>query len=284
MEWATSLHFDWRLLRISRMEWSWPTVLYILCRLTALATVVSLFVELNLTSEFDCMAMTHTVVGFGYIAVGFSSALIALRVIGIWGPFIPVILIVGAAFLANMGLYSIGIIQNGGSQWSPSAKVCLDLDTTRNSVNVVISFATDAIMLFIMLLGIWHHRGGGSLWQVVKHQGVIWLIVAVLFYIPAVAMVTLNLNGKRGELGPFVLPGCTEDSTNMHIQTNTINTTEPPIHFAAGINTSNSESEGSSGTLNIMPVEDVYDDVDFYNTKPMESDETMKAAELCAEV
>ncbi|OBZ76990.1 hypothetical protein A0H81_03421 [Grifola frondosa] len=190
--------------------------------------------------------------------MGLSSALIALRIIGIWGPSLQVILSVSTVFLVNVGFILYGIIRNGGSEWSNTEKICVDIDTTRNNINIFVAFATDTIMLFMMLFGIWWNRAGaGSLWQLIKRQGVIWLTVSVLFYIPVVVIASLNLNDAMNLL--FQLPLCmamTICSTRMYRSlyeyTNpgqfTIHASEP-LNFAAGANTSQSESGANGGTF-----------------------------------
>ncbi|OBZ76359.1 hypothetical protein A0H81_02915 [Grifola frondosa] len=206
-EWITTLYFDWKLLSAGRLEFRSPTILYILSRLTALATVICLFYYLNIKSEISfCDAMSRAIVDLGYSAIVLSSALMALRVVAIWNRdrrvilFAAVVIILDAVFLLH------GLITDGGATWDPTARACIAFNTARYKLNIVVTFITDILMLVVMLIGIWFQRGSGSLWRVVERQGIIWLIIAIISYAPLVVLIFLNFNNPMNLM--LQLPFC----------------------------------------------------------------------------
>ncbi|OBZ71463.1 hypothetical protein A0H81_08919 [Grifola frondosa] len=64
---------------------------------------------------------------------------------------------------------------------------------------VVVAFATDVCVLTIMLVGLKLHKGSGTLVKLMAHQGVIWFMIAIAFYIPSVTLVYLDFNDAPDE-------------------------------------------------------------------------------------
>ncbi|OBZ75312.1 hypothetical protein A0H81_04978 [Grifola frondosa] len=187
-EWVTTLYFDWRLLSVGRANWRWPTLIYVISRLSLLVTVICKFITFNVKNEVNCNALARIVIAFGYFAMVLSSLLIALRmnVIAIWNWKLPITFFVIITALVNTVFLFYGLIYDRGSIWNPIAGACVMLKTDRNRLSIFVAFGTDVLMLIVMLIGIWVHRGTGSLWKLVQHRGLIWFAVAVLSYIPNV--------------------------------------------------------------------------------------------------
>ncbi|OBZ76866.1 hypothetical protein A0H81_02927 [Grifola frondosa] len=216
-EWVTNLYLDWSLFSAIMVRWKWPTLLYLLTRLSTLITVICLFISINVKRELDCNASIHVILGFGYFAMALSSCLIAFRIAGIWNRRPSIVIFVTVAVFVNTAFFIYALITNGGSVWVPEAKACIELHTVRNRLNTIVAFATDVLMLIVMLVGIWVKRASGGLYRLVYRQGIIWFLVAIIFYVPLVVLVTLNLNDAMNVL--FQMPVCiamTLCATRMH--------------------------------------------------------------------
>ncbi|OBZ65994.1 hypothetical protein A0H81_14030 [Grifola frondosa] len=131
---------------------------------------------------------------FAYAAVALTSALIAFRIVAIWNRSLPVVFFVSAAVLVNAAFVLYGLIHAGGSVWNTELNGCQVLDSVRSRLDVIVTFVTDFLMLVVMIVGTWMKRGSGSLWRLVYRQGHVWLLIAVLSYVPLVVLISLNLN------------------------------------------------------------------------------------------
>ncbi|OBZ76360.1 hypothetical protein A0H81_02912 [Grifola frondosa] len=124
---------------------------------------------------------------------------------------------VGFTFLVNVGCLLYGTVTDGSTEWSPTYGACLPLHTEQYKMNAFVSFTADVSMLTVMLVGIWINAGTGSLSSLVYRQGLIWFVVAVLFYIPSVVLFVLDLNAPMNML--FETPlyvAMTISATRMH--------------------------------------------------------------------
>ncbi|OBZ65986.1 hypothetical protein A0H81_14022 [Grifola frondosa] len=278
-ELVTTLYFDWKLLSAGREEWRWPTLLYFLSRLTTFVFAIFQFVTYNLKSEFDCNALIQTLVVFAYFPMGFSSALIGLRIVAIFNRKVLVVIFVTAAVCTNIALFIYGVIVFGNSFWDPETMSCVVTGTVKNRLNIVVTFTLDVMMLIVMLIGIWRVRGSGSLWRLVYRQGLIWLFIAVLAYVPPIVLLSLNLNDDMNLLfqSPLTIAmwgiivfcnrGLYEHAHPDHIM---INVVQP-------LSSSPSTSNPRRGTgNNLVPMVQI--------TRVVENDNAKKSGSICTEV
>ncbi|OBZ76875.1 hypothetical protein A0H81_02928 [Grifola frondosa] len=233
-DWVNTLYFDWRLASGGKEEWRWPALVYLLARFTNLIAVICQFIIMNLQNEPNCDALIRVMLSFAYISIALTSTLIAIRTIAIWNRELPVVLFATIAVLSNAGclLYGKilnngvnydanqslqGLIQNSTSVWNISIGTCVISHTARAKLGIIVTFTTSVLMLIVMLAGIWTKRGTGSLWRLLYRQGIIWVAVAILFYIPLVVLISLNVNDPTNLLlqAP-VNAAMTICSTRMH--------------------------------------------------------------------
>ncbi|GBE80634.1 hypothetical protein BKA93DRAFT_829063 [Sparassis latifolia] len=192
-EWATNLPFEWKLITHIR-EIKASGILYISCRVATLAAIICNLVDFNVTTEIDCMVIYRLILSFGYLSLALSSSLIVLRAIAIWHWNVFVVIIVLAVYLLNVGFLIYGIVDSPVAMWDAQSVACLLTDSVKSRANICVTLSSDVTLLLVMLVGIFRSKGGGGLWKVIYHQGVVWLVIATLFYIPPVALIGLNLN------------------------------------------------------------------------------------------
>ncbi|OBZ76867.1 hypothetical protein A0H81_02926 [Grifola frondosa] len=132
--------FRLEIARGGRREWRWPTLVYLLNRCATLATVVCEFVGLNLKSKFNCDYWVHSILSLGYIAIGLSSILLALRVMAVWNRNLSVVVLITALLMINMAVstYALIHIQDGdpaamlSSDTNPEISKCLFIHANRH--------------------------------------------------------------------------------------------------------------------------------------------------------
>ncbi|KAI9451424.1 hypothetical protein BJY52DRAFT_103625 [Lactarius psammicola] len=78
----------------------------------------------NLTHYFNCEAWFRALLVFSYFCIAFSSLLILLRGVAIWGRSITVLIFTAFVWLCNIGIAIYSVMQ-GSTQWSPVANACL---------------------------------------------------------------------------------------------------------------------------------------------------------------
>ncbi|OBZ65988.1 hypothetical protein A0H81_14019 [Grifola frondosa] len=271
-----------------------------LFRLTAFIFAIFQFVTFNLKSEFDCNALIHTLVVFAYFPMGFSSILIGLRIIAIFNRKMLVVIFVTAAVLTNIALLLYGkqalyqcsehfeftktrcipgIIEHGESFWDPETMSCVFVGTDKNRLNIVVTFVSDVLMLIVMVIGIWRIRGNGSLWRLVYRQGVLWLFIAVLAYVPPVVLLSLNLNDNMNLLfqSPLTI-AMTICATRMHRGLyEYIHPDHVMINIVQPLNSPSSTSTPRRSTSDkFAPV--------IHGARVVESDNMKKAGSICIDV
>ncbi|KAH9006648.1 hypothetical protein EDB83DRAFT_2532945 [Lactarius deliciosus] len=123
-----------------------------------------------------------------------ASALIVLRIAAIWGLNKVAVSIASAAWLANTGSLIHGVVVIRAT-WS--GDICKITNPSETKINVLVTFATDLVLLLLMLTGLlrWenaHQRGG--VWWLLYTQGLAWMMIVVVAEALVTVFVLLNLN------------------------------------------------------------------------------------------
>ncbi|KAH9034499.1 hypothetical protein EDB85DRAFT_1947647 [Lactarius pseudohatsudake] len=173
-EWISTVQFEWEVFT-GRRRFRWSFVVYELCRTLCLASIITLVAGLNLAHYINCEAWLRALLVFSYFSIAFSSLLILLRGVAIWGRSLTVLVFT-----------AVGVMQ-GSVVWVPVINTCLITQTTRFRWGITVNLITDVILLAVMFAGVLNKRSTTGLWRVLYIQGLLWILVAVLSKIlPAV--------------------------------------------------------------------------------------------------
>jgi len=191
-EWVSTVQFEWEVLT-GRRRFRWSFVAYELCRTLCLASIITMLAGFNLTHYFNCEAWFRAVLIFSYFCIAFSSLLILLRGVAIWGRSISVLLFTACVWFCNVGtaLYSV---TQGSVEWIPAVNACLITRTDRFRLGITVNFITEEILLCVMIAGVLNKRNTTGLWKVLYIQGLSWIFVASLSEILPSAFSWLNIN------------------------------------------------------------------------------------------
>jgi len=193
-EYFTSLWFEWQILT-GRRKYRWTIWLYSGCRISALISMIAIFIGFDSARPLHCKAWLLVVYFFAYAAFVFASALIVLRIIAIWEKNIFVTAIALIAWLVNITFY-IRSMARANSVWSPTAKTCLVLHTEHSIEPVTITLVEDFVLLALMLSGLRRYGEAGmfGLWRFLYNQGLFWLAWITIAEIPPTVLIILDLN------------------------------------------------------------------------------------------
>ncbi|KAH9177244.1 hypothetical protein EDB89DRAFT_1521740 [Lactarius sanguifluus] len=191
-EWVSTVPFEWEVFT-GRRRFRWSFVAYELCRTMALASIITLIAGFNITHRFNCEAWFRALLVFSYFGVSFSSLLILLRGVAIWGRNLTVLVFTATIWLCNVGI-SIYTIMQGSIVWEPAINTCLITQTTRFRWGITVNFTTDVILLTVMFAGVLNKRNTTGLWRVLYIQGLSWILVAALSEILPATLSWINID------------------------------------------------------------------------------------------
>jgi len=195
-EFFTTLDYEWSVIRRNR-PYRWTIWVYSLTRLTTLLTLIENLIVLNISKPINCQVWVTFELLFAHTTVAAASLLIVLRVNAIWNRNKIVYVITMGTWVTNLACLIRGVVLLR-SVWSPVSNFCMTTNTMVIKLNWIVSLSTDTILLLIMLLTLfhWRHERGGmsNLCRFLWTQGLIWLLLATIAYIPPVVFLSLNLN------------------------------------------------------------------------------------------
>ncbi|KAH9003616.1 hypothetical protein EDB86DRAFT_2259957 [Lactarius hatsudake] len=191
-EWVSTVQFEWEVLT-GRRRFRWSFVAYELCRTLCLAAMITLITGLNLAHHINCEAWFRALLVFSYFSVAFSSLLILLRGVAIWGRSLTVLVFTASVWLCNIGT-SIYSIKQGSVVWVPVINTCLITQTQRFRWGITVNLITDVILLTVMFAGVLNKRSTTGLWRVLYIQGLLWILVAVLSKILPATLSWINID------------------------------------------------------------------------------------------
>jgi len=177
--------------------------------LSGLAVIILNLANFYNTSPVNCQAWVTSGWVFSTLGgYGLSSILIMLRIVAIWERSKVIVAISAAICVINLGFQSVGIGKIR-AVWVPAARSCAITNVAKTSRDLSIDlFATDVILLSIMLAGLLRLRRGAErssfLSRVLWKQGVIWLAIATAAELPQMLLLFLNVNESLNLL--FLLP------------------------------------------------------------------------------
>jgi len=191
-EWVTTAQFEWEVLTGKR-RFRWSFVAYELCRTLCLGAVITMIAGFNLTHHYNCEAWFRAVLVFSYFGIAFSSLLILLRGVAIWGRGLSVLIFTACLWFVNFG-FALYSVTQGAVEWVPEANACLISKTERFRWGITVNFVVEELLLGVMIAGVLSKRNTTGLWRVLYIQGLLWIFVASLSEILPSAFSWLNMN------------------------------------------------------------------------------------------
>jgi len=195
-EFVTTLDYEWSIIR-RRRPYRWTIVIYSVTRVSALIDVILSLVLLNVTTEYNCRVEFIFQLIFVYLTASAASLLIVLRVIAIWNRNKFVIAIATGIWVINLGFLIHGVVQIRSAR-VPGAASCTVVNMLGLQLNAIMTFIANIILLLLMLVGLlrlgYHESGVFGLGHLMWRQGLIWFFLATIVYVPAMVLITLDLN------------------------------------------------------------------------------------------
>jgi len=195
-EFVTNLGFEWSVIQ-GRRPYKWTIWIYSLTRMAGLATVIMNLILLNTTAIINCQVSAILEMLPAYLALSSASLLLVLRTIAIWKKNTAVVVIAAIIWVVNGAFLILGISRLR-DRWDDSIGSCETPNFEATKVTMIIAFATDVLLLIIMLVGLFrlgcHRHGPMVMGRFLWNQGVIWLFLATVAGIIPTVLVCLNLN------------------------------------------------------------------------------------------
>ncbi|TFK35707.1 hypothetical protein BDQ12DRAFT_687825 [Crucibulum laeve] len=176
-----------------RRPFRWPFLLYIGSRFFTSASLITMVVGFDLIGEIHCEGWAKAVFGLTYVAFSLNSVLLGLRTMAFWNFQLVISSIIILTILANIAFLIRGVFDIHAI-WDPTFQSCIPSNILSSQINIIVSMATDIIMLLLMLAGLYRQKFPGALWKMLHRQGIIWIVVATIGQIPAVLLQGINFN------------------------------------------------------------------------------------------
>ncbi|VDB95224.1 unnamed protein product [Peniophora sp. CBMAI 1063] len=194
-EYVSHFHYEWDVYRGNR-RYRWTIWVYTSCRLAMLSTFTFHAIAINGGTWRHCTTLFMAGMASAYVAISLASLLIVLRITAVWEKKPVVVTVSYIAWLTCLALnvYNVTTLR---AAYDGSSRGCLPYDTKSFVFNSIGILASDTVLLVLMLAGILRVRRNAvknGISRVLYRQGVVWLIVAILVEVPAVAFALLELN------------------------------------------------------------------------------------------
>ncbi|KAN0125617.1 hypothetical protein V8E52_000824 [Russula decolorans] len=193
-EFVTTLGYEWSVIRRHR-PFRWTIWIYSTTRIFTLIAVILILVDIDDTARYSCEVKTV-----------FLFALTGTASLAIWNKKKIIIAIAAGTWGINV-IFQIQSIVRIRAVWEP-AMSCSVVNWHISELNILVTLATDIILLLIMFFGLlrlgFHERGVFGLGRLLWKQGVIWLLVATIAEVLPAVFLCLNLNNSFN--GMFLPP------------------------------------------------------------------------------
>jgi len=194
-EFFVTLEYELSIIRGHR-PYRWTIWIYSLTRVCTLVAVVLNMLGFDSTNPINCQQWVVFELIFAYLAFAAASFLIVLRIFAIWDRNRIVAAIAMSAWNTNIAFLIHGITQIHAT-WEPTQSVCAVLNPESSKNNIIVTLATDVVLLLIMLVGLLRLRQNSislALVQFLWTQGLIWFLLATVAEVTPVVFIILNLN------------------------------------------------------------------------------------------
>jgi len=192
-EYITNLDFEWEIYTGQR-HWRWSFVVYLLARILALASLITLLVGFDITTPYNCDVWFRIMLATSWASGVFASLLLVLRGVALWGRDRRVIALSATVWLANLG-GSVYATTRGHSHWSNATENCPIDGTSDFRWSILINFIQDFTLLCIMFSGVLNKRNSTRLWNMLYIQGLWWIVAWIVTELPSIALSFRGVNG-----------------------------------------------------------------------------------------
>ncbi|KAH9050969.1 hypothetical protein EDB83DRAFT_2522419 [Lactarius deliciosus] len=201
---VSCLGFEYSVISKKR-KFTWPFLLYLGCRWCPLFAIALQFLGFDVSHKIDCQACVILSFMFAYLSFMCTSALIMLRVIALWNNSKTIIASTCAMWIGNTAIYAYSM-----SSLSPCPKPSAQSRIqTIGKISVFSTFATDLILLVLMLAGLKRWKNAPKscgVWRLLRTQGLIWVMIVTLVELPAAVFIFLNLNDPMNLISQAFAP------------------------------------------------------------------------------
>ncbi|KAI0321518.1 hypothetical protein OF83DRAFT_1168369 [Amylostereum chailletii] len=193
-EYIASIGHDWQHISGKRPR-RWTTWVYLGCRISTLASMVLLFVAANVTQQVNCRVLIAFINIFSYLAFQLAVLLVVLRIAVVWNHNIFVVTISLVAWLVNVAVFIWSTV-TAPITWQPNLHTCIIIykDSLRDTE--ITTLCTDVFLVLLMLAGLVRKQRAETeaVWNVLYRQGLIWLTLAIVAEVPAVALTSAHVS------------------------------------------------------------------------------------------
>ncbi|KAH9954854.1 hypothetical protein BC827DRAFT_1272180 [Russula dissimulans] len=194
-EYFTTFDYEWSVVK-GRRPYRWTIWLYSYARFATLVTFINNMIGLDSSRPINCQLWVSFELFFANTSVATASLLIALRVMAVWNRNKIVSAIALGSWIASFACLIRAVLAR--STWSPITSTCVVPNTKDSELNFLVALSTDMTMLLFMLFGLFRLRqendGLSGLCRFLWNQGLIWLVLINIAYVPPVVCFALNLN------------------------------------------------------------------------------------------
>jgi len=206
-EFVSNLDYELSVI-LGHRPYRWTIWIYFATRFATLMAVIINLVAMNIAIPTNCQVLISFAFVFSYMTFSLASLLIVLRIIAIWNKNKRIVGLAIGVWVANAACLIYGITQIR-SEWIPVQSACRLPNVESNRSTMTAMFATDFVLLLIMLVGLLglRRRGGSTfdLGRLIWKQGVIYLLVATTTELIPVVFIWLDLNDAFDMM--FSMPG-----------------------------------------------------------------------------
>ncbi|KAH9018190.1 hypothetical protein EDB83DRAFT_2528470 [Lactarius deliciosus] len=191
---VSCLDFEYSFISGKR-KFTWSFLLYLGCRWFPLFAIALQFLGFDVSHKINCQACAIFSFMFSYLSFMCTSALIILRVAVLWNHNKIIIAFICAVWIGNTAIYVYSLITLR-SIWI--GILCAILHTHHSRISVLSTLTTDIVLLVLMLAGLKRWKNApksGGVWQLLRTQGLIWVLIVTLVEVPPAVFVSLDLNG-----------------------------------------------------------------------------------------
>ncbi|KAI0000207.1 hypothetical protein BJV74DRAFT_148332 [Russula compacta] len=191
-EYITNLDFEWEIYT-GRRHCRWSFVIYLLARMLALASFITMLVGFDITTPYDCNVWFRIMLATSWASGVFASLLLVLRGVALWRRSKKIIALAVVVWLANLG-GSIYATTRGHSRWSDTTQNCPIDGTSDFRWSILINFIQDLTLLCIMFSGVLNNRNSTRLWNMLYIQGLWWILAWIVTELPSIALSFRGVN------------------------------------------------------------------------------------------
>ncbi|KAI0047175.1 hypothetical protein FA95DRAFT_1606272 [Auriscalpium vulgare] len=192
---VTTLDFEWSVITRAR-PFKWTMLLHTGSRLCAFGDVLVTLSSLDAVTTIDCKPWVVMDWLLGSTAPLLASVLVILRIIAIWERNKYVVAVSAMATMANLA-FLIQCLISSKAVWNPAVDICAIINPLGRRNYIYAILAADVVLLALMFFGLlrWRPMGlRGGVFELLYHQGFLWMVVLAFAEVPPIVMFGLDID------------------------------------------------------------------------------------------